>query len=160
MRYFTYAIIAIVAIAVVGGFFVVGSPREERARRFDEQRIQHLQFIQGQIGEFYRAKEKLPKNLVDLNDDFRGIVVPQDPEHRISYEYEVKNGLAFALCANFNRPSLLQDQNPRTPKLTMPAELFGGGPFGAETWEHTMGRVCFERTIDKDFFVPLEKSRL
>ena len=157
MKYFTYTIIAIVAIAVVAGFFVVGSPQEERARRFDEQRIQHLQFIQGQIGEFYRAKEKLPENLVDLNDAFRGITVPQDPEHRVFYEYEVKNGLTFAFCANFNRPNLTQDQNPRTPKAIV-AEPFGG-PFGTETWEHTAGRVCFERTIDKDFFKPLDRKQ-
>lgn len=157
MRYFVYIIIGVVTLAVIAGFFVVGSPREERARRFDEQRIQHLQFVQGQIGEYYRAKERLPKSLEELNDSFRGIIVPQDPEHRVPYGYEVKGNLTFELCANFNRPNLGQEQNHLgISKLVTPESL--GGPFGAETWEHGADQVCFERTIDKDFFKPIGRK--
>lgn len=164
MRYFIYIVITVVAASIVAGFFVVGSPKEERARRFDEQRIQSLQFIQGQIGEFYRAKERLPQDLPELNDEFRGIIVPQDPETGEEFGYEARGPLTFALCANFNRPSL--GQSPQTPKpLQVTARgpytretAVPRGPFGQETWEHSAGRVCFERTIDKDFFVPFEKS--
>lgn len=151
MKYFIYTIIIIVGAAVIAGFFVVGSPSEERARRFDDQRIQHLQFIQSQIGEFYRAKERLPQNLGELNDAFRGIVIPQDPEHRVAYEYTSQNKQTFSLCAKFNRESLGQDFTSVKP---VPAEF--SGPFGTETWEHGTGKVCFERTIDKDFFIPFK----
>ena len=151
MKYFIYIVIAVVAVSIVAGFFVVGSPQEERARRFDEQRIQSLQFIQGQIGEFYRAKERLPQDLSELNDEFRGVIVPQDPETGEEFGYEAAGPLTFALCANFNRPSLGQSAEapkPAAPALRSPL----GSPFGQETWEHGAGRVCFERTIDKDFF--------
>jgi hypothetical protein len=168
MRYFIYIVIGIVILAVVAGFFVVGSPKEERARRFDEQRVQHLQFIQGQIGEFYRAKERLPQDLPELNDKFRGITVPQDPETGEEFGYEARGSLTFALCADFNRPTLGQSPEMRQPamppftghpEMPKPAMTSFEGPFGQETWEHEAGKICFERTIDKDFFIPLEKSR-
>ena len=140
-------------MAVVAGFFIVGSPKEERARRFDEQRIQNLQFIQAQIGEFYRAKERLPQNLNELNDSFRGIVVPGDPETGVSFSYEVHGKLDFALCSIFNRPSLTQGEG--VPKSVVSYE----GPFGMETWEHNAGQFCFERAIDEDFFIPLKRNK-
>lgn len=153
MKYFVYIIIAIVAAAIVTGFFVVGSPREERMRRFDAERVQHLQMIQGYIGEYYRAKTKIPNTLNELNDQFRGVIVPQDPETSTSYEYQKSEDLKFTLCAVFNRASIGQTENKYRPVVPF------GGPFGADTWEHVEGRVCFERTIDKDFFTPISKPR-
>lgn len=154
MKYFVYTVIGIVAVAIVAGFFVIGSPREERARRFDEERVRSLQFIQGQIGEFYRAKEKIPQNTGELNDEFRGIVIPKDPETGKDFEYEVKEALKFALCAAFNRPSRSASAS-EAPKPAVPHE----GPFGNETWEHKEGRICFERTIDPDFLKPFSFVR-
>lgn len=155
MRYFIYTIIGIVVAAVIAGFFIIGSPKEERARRFDAERVQNLQFIQAQIGEFYRAKGRLPENLNELNDAFRGIVIPQDPEHRVLYSYEVRGELTFALCTTFNRPALSQERG--VPKQLAPMSF--EGPFGTETWEHEAGPVCFERTIDRDFFLPSKIQR-
>lgn len=158
MKYFIYIVIAVVAASIVAGFFIVGSPKEERARRFDEQRIQSLQFIQSQIGEFYRAKERLPQNLAELNDEFRGVIVPQDPETGEEFGYETRGPLIFALCADFNRPSLEQSAKmPKPPALAargpyVQETVVPRSPFGQEIWEHAEGRACFERTIDKDFF--------
>lgn len=151
MKYFIYIVIGIVAAAIIGGFFIVGSPQAERARRFDEQRIQSLQFIQNYIGEFYRAKQRLPQSLTELNDEFRGVIVPPDPETGSEFGYEARGPLVFALCADFNQPSLGQTDNVPKPLST--------GPFGPEIWEHGAGRVCFERTIDQDFFPPEKLSR-
>lgn len=151
MKYFIYSVIAVVAASVIGGFFLVGSPKEERLRRFDQQKVDSLQMIQGQIGEFYRAKERIPKNLAELNDEFRGVILSRDPETGKEYEYELKEPLMFSLCADFNRPSI-SDASLEKPLL--PAS------FGFQnTWEHGQGRVCFERTIDKDFLPPLKTPR-
>ena len=162
MKYFIFIIIGIVATAIVAGFFVIGSPREERLRRFDDQRTQDLQYIQNQIGEFYRAKGKIPQRPEELNDQFRGVIIPADPETEANYEYRAKAPLSFELCATFNRSS--GDKFPKaTPAMPftsikpVPAE---GGLFvfgGITAWGHPAGRFCFERTIDKDFFLSPEK---
>lgn len=156
MKYFIYTVIGTVAAAIIAGFFVVGSPREERLRRFDDQRVQDLQMLQSYIGEFYRAKSKLPQGLAELNDRFRGIIVPKDPETGSGYEYEIKGLLTFELCATFNRPGL--EDSSFLPKEALRTAVTRPGPFGDTTWEHPAGRFCFERTIDKDFFAP-EKRR-
>lgn len=151
MKYFNYTVMGIVAIAVVAGFFVVGSPHSERNRRFDDQRIQDLQMIQGNIGEYFQAKSKLPLTLANLEDEFRGIVIPNDPETHRDYAYHVRGSDIFELCADFRLPSIYGRGalTPAIPKGPMP-ELF----VGEQLWNHNAGRTCFERTIDKDFFQP------
>lgn len=148
MKYFIYAIIFIVAVSIVSGFFIVGSPQEERLRKFDEQRISDLQFLQSEILNFWQAKEKLPATLLEIRDDIRGISVPNDPQTGGKYTYLVKGTETFELCAVFARPSI-GTQAENIAKPVMPR----GEPFlGGQNWEHGAGEVCFERTIDKDFY--------
>ena len=146
MRYFIYSIIGIVALSVVAGFFIVGSPKEERARKQDDQRVQHLQFIQSEIINYWVNKEKLPETLSLIEDSIRGILVPKDPESGADYEYKIIDAkeLKFALCADFNLLSL-ELQSSRAPKAVEPY-------FTEQNWTHTAGMVCFERTIDRDFY--------
>lgn len=156
MKYFVYTVIGIVAVAIVAGFFIVGSPKEERLRRFDERRVQDLQNIQSEIINYWLSKEKLPENSGLLKDDIRGIAAPKDPETGAEYQYQVKGALSFSLCANFARPSLGVSQN--IPKLSYPVGLPGqGGYYGDQNWKHDIGLVCFERTIDKDLYKPQPK---
>lgn len=149
MKYFVYAIIGIVAISVVGGFFVVGSPFEERIRRFDQKRISDLQFIQSEIVNYWISKEKIPATLALLKDDIRGIAIPRDPETGTEYEYRTLEEMKFALCATFSRPSSAIESTTPRPALEPYA--------GIENWEHGEGRICFERTIDPDIYRPKSK---
>ncbi|KKU91798.1 MAG: hypothetical protein UY23_C0001G0404 [Candidatus Jorgensenbacteria bacterium GW2011_GWA1_48_11] len=146
MKFFVYAVILIVAAAVVAGFFMVGSPQEERLRRFDDKRVSDLQFLQSEIISYWQNKNKLPDDLVALRDDIRGIYPPNDPESGAAYGYEVRGPLSFSLCANFVLPSL--DRNE-------PAVAAPYGPtsyYASQNWTHDAGSVCFERTIDKDIY--------
>src|SRR3989338_2782892 len=145
MKFFIYTIISIVGISVIAGFFIVGSPQEERLRRFDERRVGDLQSIQGELINYWLNKSKLPDALDLLRDDIRGIVMPVDPETGENYTYVVKGPEAFSLCAVFVRPSL--------GKLQVPPYLWAG-----DNWEHDAGPVCFERTIDKDIYVPRKEA--
>jgi hypothetical protein len=154
MKIFIYAIIAIVAAATIGGFFVVGTPQEERFRRFDEQRVGNLQSIQWEIINYWQSKGKLPEQLSDLNDDLRGFRVPQDPEKAVEYGYEVRGAESFALCADFSLPTDSASQNRAVPAPVYSKPI---GVSGEESWSHSAGRICFERTIDKEFFPPKEK---
>ena len=79
-KIFAYPVSAIVLVAIAAGFFMVGSPQEERLRKFDERRISDLQVIQGQIINFWQLKEKLPQNLAELSDTISGFRAPIDPE--------------------------------------------------------------------------------
>lgn len=158
MRIFTYVIIVIVAAAITAGFFIVGSPSEERLRRFDEKRIQDLQFIQGEIINYWQSKGQLPDNLGKLNDSIRGIAVPEDPELAKDYAYFVKAELTFELCATFNLENRGHASNSlaviRPPKIPYPAESVAQ----ANNWDHEAGYFCFERTIDKDLYKKLPST--
>ncbi len=150
MKYFVYTIIAIVTIAVVAGFFIVGSPREERLRRFDQQRVENLQFLQGELINYWMNKAKLPANLSLLKDDLRGIFIPTDPENNQAYSYKVLSPLKFQLCANFNLPSLSTAYT--NERKSMPIDPYYAG----QNWSHEAGQICFDRTIDKDYYKPLK----
>lgn len=149
MKYFVYSIIVIVIVTVIAGFFIVGSPKEERLRRFDQQRVEHLQFLQSEIVNYWMSKESLPKNLPALKDNIRGITIPTDPETGGEYQYEIKGPLSFSLCATFARPSLESEINTGQPKPVAP---YGYGV--QENWQHGAGYVCFDRTIDRDIYKP------
>lgn len=147
MKYFIYIIIFLVAIAVIAGFFVVGSPQTERMRRFDERRVQDLQSIQWQIINYWTSKSILPTELSQLNDSISGFVVPKDPVSGADYTYQVKdlNNLVFELCANFEISSL--ENNPGIAKQAYPYAI-------SENWQHGEGRQCFERKIDPQLYPP------
>lgn len=154
MKIFTYIIIIIVVGAVIAGFFVVGSPKEERLRRFDERRIQDLQSLQNEIVNYWQSKAKLPERLPELVDNIRGFTVPRDPETSSEYGYQIKGELEFALCATFDRASILDTASISgstarvTTKAPYPVDNYSLG----QNWDHSPGYVCFDRKIDKDIY--------
>lgn len=148
MKIFNYVVIASVAVAVIASFFVMGSPQTERQRRFDEERVMHLQSIQWQIVNYWQRKNILPKNLAELKDDISGFQVPADPLTGEPYSYEVKDANSFVLCTNF----ALESRDDVTRAMPM-------APVGInDTWEHGPGRVCFSRTIDPELYKSYPKE--
>lgn len=148
MKLFVWFIILVVTAAVVAGFFIVGSPAEQRLRRFDDRRVSDLQIIQSEITAYWQSKQKLPAKLVDLNDSLRGFAVPADPRTGADYEYEVRGPETFVLCGTFDRPS----RGGSSKTVERAPVSSPGGYRELQYWEHSQGRVCFERKIDKDFF--------
>lgn len=153
-KVFSYVVILIVLIAIIAGFFIAGSPKEERARKFDEQRVSNLQFIQGEIINYWLRKAALPQKLDELRDDIRGVSIPQDPENGTAYAYEMLGPESFKLCAVFNRPSLGKEFT--APQPARP--YYYPEPAFSENWSHDSGSTCFDRKIDKDLYKP-EKPR-
>lgn len=140
MKYFVVLISLIIGLAVVTGFFIVGSPQEQRLLKFDERRIQDLQLIQSELINYWVNKEGLPSNLADLRDDLRGFSMPEDPQTNEEYGYKIRDDLNFALCANFSNSS----PEISTPKPAYPEPIY------QESWQHQAGYTCFERTIDPE----------
>ena len=153
VKVFSYLVIGIIAVIVVGGFFVAGSPSEERARRFDDQRVQDLQFIQSEVIFHWQNKGALPENLEVLNNATRGIFIPGDPETDENYGYQVTGELDFELCANFNVAGDTSDP------LSVRTEFYYPKPVAVNdaqnAWNHEAGPSCFKRTIDPDFYKPI-----
>lgn len=110
--------IALTALFVVYGIFVVGSPMQGRAEKFDEQRLSDLRAIQNEIyNEVYGdargvpvpafplgtkvLPKQLPKDLQAVADgaQYQKLRLT-DPETSVPYVYKV-NGSSFQLCATF-----------------------------------------------------------
>jgi hypothetical protein len=152
MRYFIYFVIGVVAASIVAGFFIVDSPAETRLRKFDEQRINDLSFIQSEIINYWMKKERLPENLDVLIDNLRGIIIPKDPQTNERYVYEIKNSknLMFSLCAIFSKDNSYTPFQSG-PKIPRPVYPLYADP-GYQSWKHGIGYVCFERTIDPELY--------
>lgn len=137
-RLLAYISSGLLLAVIIGTFFVVGTPGEQRKLRFDERRVRDLQETQYQIINFWQNKERLPENLEELDDPLSSFAVPTDPETEQSYEYSKLADLQFELCATFTMNS---------PEVVHPKSMYD--PV-YENWEHGMGRVCFEREIDPE----------
>jgi len=141
-KLFAWISSALIFIIVVAGFFIMGSPTEQRAKRFDEQRVQNLQNLQYEVINYWQAKGYLPEKLSDLNNSVTGFSEPVDPKSKMSYEYEIKGDLVFNLCAQF--------ETDGADIKNQPKDIYMNGY--QENWQHSQGRVCFERTIDPDYY--------
>jgi len=175
-RYFS---MAMVLALIIWSFFVIGSPFKQRQLQLDEKRVQDLQSIQWQIINYWQQKEKLPIDLKTLANPLSGFSLPIDPEFQKGkvYEYNLKDEkkLTFELCADFSLPmpqGWQEYQNyykggiapmagttdasvPQTVSNEMYPYPYSSGV--NDSWDHQIGRTCFERTIDKDLYPPYPK---
>jgi len=148
---FRWLAIILVALSVIGGFVLVGSPEQARQRRYDAQRVNDLQGIQWQIVNYWQNKQRLPVSLGELNDPISGYHLPTDPKSGESYEYRAMESAKFELCATFD-----EQGKPEAPLIerAQPGKITGAGN---EAWSHDAGRTCFTRTIDPDLYPPTPK---
>ena len=139
-KYVAWATGIMVLVSVVGAFLIIGSPMETRQIRFDKQRITDLKDIQYRLVNYWRNKSHLPIKLSDLNDSLADFTVPIDPQTHAPYGYVINDPamLSFELCAVFNTSSN--------------AEVSSDPTVG--NWNHAAGRVCFQRSIDKQLHRP------
>lgn len=155
----------LVVALVVFSFMVIGSPKTQRALRFDDRRIQDLQSIQWQVITYWQQKEKLPKELNDLKNPISGFSLPVDPEVETGkvYEYKPTGNLSFELCAQFSLPIPKGWQEGGAsgvyPMPISERDVASSYPYGGvnDSWDHQAGRTCFTRTIDKDLYPPYPK---
>ena len=70
----------LVLALIIWSFSIIGSPKDQRAWRLDERRVQDLQSIQRQVIKFWQQKEKLPETLAETSSPLSGFMTPVDPE--------------------------------------------------------------------------------
>lgn len=150
MTLFDKLIIIVVAVGVVAGFWIAGSPAHQREVRLDEQRITDLSIIQYQVIDYWQRKQELPVNLLGLTNDISGFVPPKDPETRQDYGYRITTPpYSFEVCAMFTT----SNSEEFNGKITSESVHYGGEP---TNWAHGKGMTCFERTIDPDYYPPIK----
>lgn len=164
-KIYTIFSVLLVIGAIIYSFCIMGSPAKQRLLRLDDKRITDLQAIQYQVINYWQQKEQLPADLKTLVNPLSGFSLPVDPEFEKGkvYEYNItdKTKRIFELCATFSLPmpkGWVESQNYRGIITPMPAKdvsvSYPVVPNGGvnDSWDHPVGRTCFERTIDKDFY--------
>lgn len=127
----------LVILAIVLGFFAGGSPKNERLRKFDLERVANLQEISRGISSYARDNNRLPKDFDEILDNALYAFYlsnVNDPETQKQYEYRIISFTEYELCAEFSTSSTI-DAPVRSP-------------YGVSKWnEHSSGRVCQELRV-------------
>lgn len=110
--------------ALAGGFYLIGPPAEERARRLDARRETDLQRLRLAIDLYWTRNGRLPATLEELHKEAGTAIYARDPQSEREYPYAVKSGDSYELCAEFARES----------------------EFGGDFWSHGAGRQCYQLT--------------
>ena len=116
--------IAVVVAAVVAGLWSIGSPGEQRLRRFDARRVSDLIQLSQAVYRHHDERHALPANASDLVNGRRLSRLPLDPSTEKPYEYRANGERKFELCAVFDRSSGPEQAN--------------------DFWYHDAGRRCYE----------------
>lgn len=153
-KFFVWAVIAVIFLSVVYGFYTAGSPFKQRLIRFDKQRVSDLDMIQRQIVSFWLQKERIPNILDELIDNISGFVPPKDPDSVESYTYKKTGNLSFELCAKFN----LESKGAPGMEYNVLAPVGVYNAPGQDNWAHPAGDFCFSRSIDPELYRPKTKD--
>jgi hypothetical protein len=117
-------VIVVAALAVLGalggGFYLIGPPADERARRLDGRRENDLRQLRLAIDLYWTRNNRLPASLDELATEAGTTIYSRDPETGQPYEYSVKPPDQYELCATFARESA-----------------------GRHFWSHHVGHRCF-----------------
>lgn len=122
----------VVITMVILGFSRIGAPQSQRALRADQKRVQDLSGLSGQLNLYWSRNHTLPDHL----DQLPGAVIA-DAVTRQPYEYHVKGGSKYELCATFLLESHLNDVT-RNPSR----------------WSHSAGRHCFQMDATEPLDTP------
>ena len=155
-----WRVVAVMIIlgSIILGFSVLGTPGDQRAYRYDNQRVQDLQSIQWQVVNYYQQKGSLPDAREQLNDPLSGWNYPVDPENNKSYYgYRNTGNLTFELCATFSREQFRRvpgrGDGTSIPMIYPGIEVDGK----SDIWNHPAGHHCFSRTIDPQFYPQIKR---
>lgn len=131
----------IAAIAgVILGFVQTGSPAAERARRFDQQRINDLQMITNAVDSFYNSQKRLPASIEEMKNRPDSYLQSQfDPTTGEPYEYRVVDEKRYDVCATFETDASTSEAGKAS---TMPV----GVP---NFWSHPQGQKCYTVKVNE-----------
>lgn len=126
----TFAILATVAVAAgaVAGFWILGSPSQQRLILGDQQRLEDLSAIASSLHWNYQNEESY-----SLPDTLEPNLQRQDPITQAAYGYNKLDDSNYQLCANFSTDS-------STYKLASVTDA---------NWQHPQGLHCFKFNLEQ-----------
>lgn len=126
---------ALVVLAAVGyGFANIETPAVVREAKIDTLMVSDLQDMQWRIEDYYRVNNALPENLETIYGSFP---VPQAPENKPDYAYEVTGDKTYKLCATFSQAISRGNESVARPVFEKNAD-----------WNYKAGEWCFERSTE------------
>ena len=120
----------VTAAAVAMGFWLIGPPSEQAARRLDDRRVADLGAIERSVQIYWEREGNLPPNLAALALVLGTSIPETDPDTGAAYEYSTTGERDYSLCATFARSS---------EEVT-----FDG------RWTHGAGRQCFPLSVNEN----------
>jgi RsiW-degrading membrane proteinase PrsW (M82 family) len=107
VKAFFYGTLALVVAAFVSSIVFVESPREARARRFDERLVNNIYALESAVNDYYSQKGYLPNSLEELLAGNSGITPAAwlDPETKAPISYVRQGEREFQFCADFRTDS-------------------------------------------------------
>lgn len=126
-RTLVIVLVIVVALVVITGIMIIGSPSEERTRRMDSRRIDDLQRISRSVGVYHTRHQQVPASLEELAREPGFANVARDPVTDQPYGYRLFNANSYQLCGTFDRET-----------ADSQAEDF---------WAHGVGEQCFTLNI-------------
>lgn len=144
--YFIATLSAIVLV-FVGAFFVIDNPMETRAKNLDNDITNKFYTIDQCVDQYYREKKELPKTMEDIKTNCSYLLddTLKDKVTGKAFEYQQKDGLKYALCAEF------RVSNKDEAAINQP---YYSGP-ESKTVLHDAGWQCLERKVYYDATVPV-----
>ncbi len=137
MVWLARAVLVVLAGCVIGAFFIMESPKEQRARRLDEQRVTDLWTTQNIVESYWWQNGKLPETLETATDIE---TLPKDPDAGVVYEYQSISKDDYVLCATFALKGNDDAVGVIPPKVV-------GAPPSRDFLSHKEGRDCFSRSV-------------
>lgn len=143
---------------LVGGFALIGSPRQARMREYDRMRVDRAIQMNNQLVDEYRRTGALPATLANFDP-----ASTQDPENGAPFTYRKNADDRYELCVTFALPS----PQPVVPKGVPPSRApkpYGGSGGVERAWyEHGEGEECHTFTVKRrsadDQFIETEVYR-
>jgi len=130
---FASTAIAAISVAIVLGFWNIGSPGNQREISTDQRRGEDLQRIANALNHHYSLRNHtLPASLSEVQPVGPYLRL-KDPVTQVVYDYRALAGSEYRICANFSTDTT-RDEN-------LPAQ--NSAPLFAK---HPRGRQCF--TLD------------
>src|SRR3989344_1397972 len=145
-----FLIIAGVAVltVVVFGFFKIGSPMHQRDLESDNRRVSDISTLSQEIYSFVNPAPRpgqtipAPRSLPASPDELPQVYSPNpnDPVSGEPYEYMLREGTVYELCATFATEAKENASEPR-------------GYYGPRTFNtHPIGRFCFTLDASKSLY--------
>lgn len=136
---------AAVCVVVVVGFFLAGTPAEERARRYDMQRVNDLQSITSAVDTFYNSQKRLPASIEEMRAQPNTYLqTAVDPTTAVPYEYRTVDQKNYEVCATFESDA--SQGNDIGVKMA-PAPIGIVNP--PNYWTHPIGRKCYTVRVNE-----------